>query len=351
MRMLGQGSRVLSVVLLGAAGSFIAACSSTPTDMTVTAATVDAPIVLDPPADGFQVTFGPFAVPSGDVQLCRTLKLDNEQPVAVNRFDLKMLPGSHHFILFRGQQKPDGSYIEYPDQVFDCKGTINFDEWDFVFDVNQAGGTDFSFDNGEAVIFPPHAQLLVQAHFLNASAVKAPQGGYDVLNMYKTDLSKVVHPIHGQFTVDTHVAIPPRSTDWMTSRQCSFSRSVHVVSMTGHFHNQGTMFAVDYMDTNATPIEEVYCSGEKCPDANGQAYNWDHPLFKYFNPPLIVNGTIDGASQGLHFTCMYDNPSDRTIYFGGLAETQEHCNLFFQYYYADESKPGELKCAEGSGGW
>ncbi len=342
-------------MLLGAAG-FMAACASEPTDPGGTSTVIDkpsstAPIVLAPPPDGYQLTFGPFAVPSGDVQLCRTLKLDNEKEIALNRFDLKMLPGSHHFILFRAQKKADGTYIEYPDQVFDCKGTINFDEWDFMFDVNQVGGTDYQLADGQAVLLPPHAQLLMQAHFLNASAVKAPQGGYDVLNMYKTDPAKVLHPIRGKFTVNTNVAIPPKSTDWTTYRRCSFSRSVHITSMTGHSHNQGRTFRVMFQNMfDNSIIDEAYCSGSDCSDEAGRASNWDHPLFKYFSPAFIVNGGINADIQGLNFSCSYDNPLDRYIYFGGLAETQEHCNLFFQYYY-DVEDNNPLTCAEGSGGW
>ena len=312
-------------------------------------------IALARPADGSQITFGPFNVPAGkNVQLCRTLQLDNDHEVAVNRFELKMLANSHHFILFRAQPKPDGTYYQYPDQVFDCQQTLNFEEWAFVFDINRAGGDDIHLGEGQAVVFEPHARLLVQAHFLNEA--KEDVKGYDVLNLYNTDRSKVAHEIHGKFTVDTRIDIPPKSI-YSTSRRCSFSRTVHITAMTGHFHKQGTKFEVMYRNMiDDSDISQAYCSGESCSDPDGAASNWGHPLFKYFDPPLLVNGTIDAQGQGLYFTCSYDNETGNEIRFGGLADTQEHCNLFFQYYFdretpLDGTPAGQLQCAEGSGGW
>ncbi len=348
-------ARALLLVVLS-----LAACSGAPSLSEVAFERVPhAPIDLDPPEDGYQVTFGPFSVPSGNVQLCRTLKLDNEEPIALNRFDLKMLRGSHHFILFRAQQKldskrkPTGTYYEYPDQVFECQPTLNFEEWEFVFDVNEAGGTDYRLAEGQAVVLPPHAQLMVQAHFVNSSQVKSTNGGYDVVNMYKTDIAKVKHPVRGKFTVNTRVRIPPLSHEWSTSRRCSFSRTVNIVSMTGHFHEQGRKFEVQQQITQRenTNVGTLYCSGDTCDDAEGREHNWDHPLFKYFAKPQLVNGTLDGAAEGVFFTCTYDNGTDREITFGGLADTQEHCNLFFQYYDNDENNADPLSCAEGEGGW
>jgi hypothetical protein len=198
---------------------------------------------------------------------------------------------------------------------------------------------------------------MIQSHFVNS----VPFGGtivskqaYSVLNLHAMDLFDVKHKILGMFTVNTRIAIPPHTDNWKTQRRCTFSDTVHVVAMTGHFHEQGRTFLVNQMETDllhdtvdgVAMIGTPYCSGPDCTDDLGQAHNWDSPLFKTFDPPVLVNGD----SEGFQFSCSYDNESDRWIYFGGAASTQEHCNLFFQYYI-DQDRDGHLTCDEGQGGW
>src|SRR5947207_11304692 len=81
-----------------------------------------------PPPMGEQVTIGPFDVPPGqEVQLCRTLKLPNTSPIAINRLQVVLNEGSHHFILFRARNNQ-----AFDDQTFPCWGTVNFDDWEFL---------------------------------------------------------------------------------------------------------------------------------------------------------------------------------------------------------------------------
>src|SRR5262249_6892804 len=80
----------------------------------------------------------------------------------------------------------------------------------------------------------------------------------------------------------------------------------------------------------------------------GEVYrsdNWDAPFFKVFDPPLYV-----GLNEGVRFTCTYFNETNDVIGFGGHADVQEHCNLFFPYYDGNaQQRP--FACGEGSCGW
>lgn len=306
--------------------------------------------LLAPPPSGVQLNFGPFAVPSpsedvndpgvvpGEVQLCRTLKLPNDQKLAVDRLEVAMNQGSHHFILFRSTQ-------DFPDQIFPCWGTVNFDDWEFVVDVNRTGGNDWKLTDGQAFVFEPHQQVMLQAHFVNANMVTAPLGGKVTANLYATDLAKVAHQLHGLFTVNTAIAIPPGETYTTPTRKCTFSKTAFITSMTGHFHARGTLFDVHefYHGKMITP-------GHFLPDIDAaqlyQSTSWDAPPFKIFDPPTM----LAESNQGVEFACSYQNDTPNFIGWGGHADTQEHCNLFLQYYNVVDDGP-LLTCDEGSAGW
>jgi hypothetical protein len=311
---------------------------------------------LDPPPvdQGMQVAFGPFAVPQGtEVQLCRTMKLPNDQPAAINRLQLAMNVGSHHFIIFRSSKALDDAG-DVPDEVFPCWGTVNFDDWEFVMDVNKAGGNDWQLGDGQAFMMKPHQQIMIQAHFVNATTVQAPVGGMALLNLWEMPPELVTHKLYGLFSVDTDISIPPNSP-YTTHRLCTFDHGVYMVAMTGHFHARGLSFLVDlniqgddyYRPPTGAPIlyDELY-----------KSTNWDSPLFEVFDPPMRFG---NGASYGVDFTCNYYNGTDQTIGWGGHADVQEHCNLFMQYYNDPEDKDpftgipydGPIHCVQGSGGW
>lgn len=307
--------------------------------------------LLAPPEQGYQLNFGPFSVPSasndvqgdpnvvaGEVQLCRTMKLPNDEPVAVDRLQVALNQGSHHFILFRSTK-------DFPDQIFPCWGTVNFDDWEFVIDINEAGGNGdgWQLADGQAFIMQPHQQVMLQSHFVNASVVKAPLGGMVTANLYTEDMSKVQHELHGVFTVNTDIHIPPQSTYTTAARICTFSHTAYLVAMTGHFHQRGTKFDVHRVTKRETSPGQIQTFD------SGQIYesdSWDSPPFKLFDPPQLTGGGIGGVG----FQCSYYNPGTTEVTWGSHADTQEHCNLFFQYYNANP-KDELLHCIEGSGGW
>ncbi len=323
----GESMRVITCI---GAALLVVGCSSpasvTPTD----------PGLLAPPAPayGHQIKFGPFDVaPGQEVQLCRTLKLDNEEPMAINRLQVIMNEGSHHFIIFRSE-------LDFPDQVFPCWGTVNFDDWGFVMDVNAKGGYDWQLADGQAFIMKPHQQIMVQSHYVNATTVQSPNGGVNYVNLYGTR-NPIAHELKGMFTVNSRIDIPPHST-FTTTRRCRFSRGARLVAMTGHFHARGTKFTVNlFQDPETGDINTPEYDMGQVYESN----SWDSPVFKRFETPELVD-----IPQGLRFNCSYDNPTDNSIGFGGHADVQEHCNLFFQYYDTVENQ-APLRCAEGSGGW
>jgi hypothetical protein len=122
---------------------------------------------------------------------------------------------------------------------------------------------------------------------------------------------------------------------YSSSRLCTFSDDAFIVAMTGHFHARGDAFMVYWAGDDGTNYEQIYDS-----------HSWDAPVFKIFDPPMLIGG----RSQRLQFSCYYHNSTNDWIGFGGRADVQEHCNLFFQYYTTQNTYP-LLTCTQGSGGW
>jgi hypothetical protein len=269
---------------------------------------------------------GPFQVPQGqEVQLCRTLKLPNDQPIALHEIQARKTLGSHHLILFK-------SDLDLPDQMFDCWGVINFDMFQFVADVQQKEELDWTLPDGHAIILAPHQQIMLQSHYVNATTVQTPQEALSFVNLDTMPIDQVTNKVGSMFTVNTNIYIPPHS-GFQNQRDCVFNQQVNLVGMTGHFHARGLSFIVDALDFFKTPREQIYESDD-----------WNSPPFQTWDPPLE-------QPYGIRFSCSYFNDTDQPIVWGAHADTQEHCNLFFHYTPLEAGADPSLVCKNGSGGW
>src|SRR5439155_1312629 len=72
-----------------------------------------------------------------------------------------------------------------------------------------------------------------------------------------------------------------------------------VFSLTGHTHQLGTRFAIDYMPSSG-PMTQVY-----------ESLDWAHPPYSTFDPPLTFAG-----GERLHYTCAYNNTTNRSVRLG-----------------------------------
>lgn len=290
--------------------------------------------LLDPPQSGYQIVTGPFEVPPGtEQQICQTVKLPNEEPIAVNLFEEAHEAGTHHVILFRSDTPVE-------DQTFPCWGTVDFQQWQFVIDTQQQLHNTWELPDGVALIFPPHAQVMVQVHYQNATATQTPgQEGLSFINLHSVPMDQVKFQAGGMFTVNTNVHIPPHSP-LTISRDCPLSQEVRVLAMTGHFHSRGRHFSVDHYSDDGVFIEHLYDS-----------YDWNNAPFEIFPD----QGVLLRENEMLHFTCEYMNNTDQEIDWGAMADTHEHCNLFVEYRpegagVTSATAPA-LTCTNGNSGW
>jgi hypothetical protein len=283
--------------------------------------------VLDPnappvPSLGFQLKVGPFDVPVGtEVQLCRTMKLPNDQPVSIDRLQISTQHGAHHTLIFR-------SADDVPDQVFPCWGAINFSEWELMAEGNRSGGFDWQLADGTAFVLRPHQQLMIQSHYVNATTLQTPGQGIAYVNMYAST-RPVVTQAHAQLLVDVNLQLPPH-TRTTVSKQCTLVYPVSIFALSSQFNSRGIEFTVDHLGPGGLPLGQLYDNTL-----------WDSPLFKVPSPPTPIP-----SGDALRWSCTYYNETDALIGFGSHADVQERCDLIV--FYTSEGTP--LTCAEG-GGW
>jgi hypothetical protein len=292
------------------------------------------------PDHGHQLMMGPFDVPPGEeVQLCQTMKLDNDEPIAVDKIESLKLPGSHHVILFASDQ-------DVPDQTFYCWGTIDFDVWRFVFD-NQEEDISWQLPKGKGFMMRPHQQVMIQSHYQNATNTKSPLGGKVYLNLHTKPVAGIT-PVYGAFAVNRRIELPPNSLSGPFYRDCDFNRAAKVIGLYGHFHSRGRKFTVNKMSSIDTGAQ----IGERAD--LGRLYeseSWTHPpMVTAPGPELGEEGIDVGAGESLRWGCSYQNDTDRWFWFGSHADVAEHCNFFFFYYLTDDS-PSAFQCSQGAGGW
>ena len=300
------------------------------TGESIVGTTVD-PNAPPAPSDGLQVSLGHFNVPPGtEVQLCRTMKLPNSDPLFINRIEiLHEMEGLHHAAIFRSSQS-------YDDQIFPCWETLSPD-WTMVARTNWAGNFDWSFPNA-VFEFDPHQQILILAHFVNATTVQAPKGGQVYFNLHETSDGSL--PVaHAMMVSNTRISIAPHSA-YTINENCTFDQSVYVIGLVGQFNARGIELSAARLDASQQIGEQIY-----------DDLNWDSPPYADLLGDS-VHGLLIPAGEGLALTCKYFNNTNQDIGWGIHADTQEQCDLLVYYTNVDPDVSTPLACqASQGGGW
>jgi hypothetical protein len=260
---------------------------------------------LAPPANGLQLALAPFDVPPrGEITVCRYLRLPTSNVVDVGRFQSRMLPGSHHFLLYRSllpiEEGQGPCVMDLPRAV--------------VFGA-QAEEAEETFPPGVSMRFAPGATLILESHYVNPTdTVRTGQAVVNLEFMNPADVRDVADVL---FFLNRDLYIPPQSTA-TAIKTCPLPDSTNVFLLSSHTHRRGTSFSMDLVDMGTDAVlQHLYDN-----------YNWEDPLIvRYPNDaPLRV-----GVAQGLRFTCTYRN--DDTVAVGwGLSSEDEMCIAFGLYY-------------------
>jgi hypothetical protein len=267
------------------------------------------------PAQGLQLHLRPFAI---DPKTEREIFVYNQSVNAqdtlyVNRVDISMREGSHHFILYKFR----GLGIVEPDVV------RNFDATTLIHEMQVGAyreffiGTQtpsFSYTLPDSVILPliPGQGFDLNSHYTNNAGTSVMIGEVyvNLHTVQRTSTAKVAQAI---FDNNISFSLPPRRQT-LVQRTVLYNTARNVFLFSSHNHKRGQSFKI-YLVGGPDNGKLVY-----------ENYTWDHPPTKTFSPPIHFE-----AGWGYRIEVGYDNETDRTIAFGFTSE-DEMC-IVLGYYF------------------
>lgn len=277
------------------------------------------PLAPPPPGTGFQVGLSKFEVaPNFERELFVYRKLGNTEEVFVNRFEIKMRPNSHHFILYDFNDQIPPNFKPGLDFVRDIRrpdGTLNtglmIPMAFHVFVVgSQAPYFDYQFPEGVAIKIPADYALDFNSHYVNKQGV--PIEGEVYINLHTVPVSNVAKTAIALNLGNTNLNLPPNQKTTAT-KTFIFNERRSIYNLTSHTHQLAEMFVIK-IKGGARDGEVVYTNTD-----------WNHPPQINFDPPIVLN-----AGEGLISEITYNNTKSQTVKFGLTSE--DEMGIIFGYY-------------------
>ncbi len=279
---------------------------------------------LDPPATGtgFQISSGKFDIaPNFEREIFIYRDLGNSAPIFINRIHSKLLPNSHHMVMYlfdpstpstdlpgfnvmRDLRNPDGTYN------FSTESQMN---WHVFLGGSMIEEDDYNFPPGVALQLPAHIGIDMNTHFINDGTSTISGACY--ANLYTVPASAVQHSAQTIFQPKTDFTLPPhKQTVVIDSLINTFPYAASIFTLTSHCHAHGQKFQI-FISGGPRNGELIY-----------ESTDWSHPLVKTYNPPIIVN-----QGEGIKTIVTYNNTTNNVITFG-LKSTDE-MDVVYGYFY------------------
>ncbi len=273
-------------------------------------------VPLAPPSSGLQLNLGPFEVVANrEREFYYFMPLNNPTELYVNRVEVNMRSGSHHFILYDypGDIKPAaGIFRDFytPTGTFNLETALSVINQRFVFGT-QIRKTDYRFPEGVALKIPAQAGFDLNSHYVNRTEL--PKQGEVSVNLHTISADQVKYVAENIFENYTDILIPANQTVTL-NRQSSFRERMNVFQLTSHAHEAMTEFKI-FIKGGPRDGELVYVTRD-----------WEHPPIINYDPPIILE---DG--HGLRAEATYKNTTDKALRFG-LRSTDEMMIIFGAFY-------------------
>lgn len=280
-------------------------------------------VVFEPlplPANGLAYRLGPFDVaPHYEREFLYYAPPQHTGDVLVNRIEVSMRPGSHHFLLYTFDESLPAALNPTPNTYRDLRRADGSYQLPHLLQMGYHvffGGTqwprlDYRFPEGVALRLPAGKGFDLNAHYVNRTA--APRQGEVHVNLHLADPAQVRHTAQVLALNNTNFELPPRRTTTI-NKTYKFDRRVHIFQLFSHAHEHMTEFRVQVV------------GGPRAGETVYVAYDWEHPPLLQIDPPLVLE-----AGQGLQLSATYNNWTDRTLRFGLLSE--DEMMILFGYFY------------------
>jgi len=272
--------------------------------------------------------FPAVAVEAGQeiTSVCLSWRLDNREPLFVDRVSMSAGPGWHHSNWF---YVPAGTF-PVDDGAWECG-----DDFDTIT-AALAGGVLFAqstqareetqqFADGAALVLPADAVVVSQIHLVNAGDRAIDTGvTIELGTVAERDVQIRLRPLSFDFH---RLAIPPQQVSRFET-ECDLAAAIggpldmSLYYVLPHYHSWATGMDIELSggERDGEPIYTIESGiGE--------------PLGSTLSPPLSLSG---GA--GIRFSCTYDNPSERTIGYGNSRD-DEMC-IFLAFTDSEKSFGG-----------
>ena len=275
---------------------------------------------LPQPKEGFQLHLGPFEVqPNFEREFFHYTNMNLTADMYVNRVEIEMRPGSHHFILYSFLNETAPSDLPNYDEDRELRlnsgglimSTLRTMQYHQFFAGTQWPRLDYKMPPGVALRLPSKFGLDQNSHYVNRT--DSTMIGEVFTNIHTVSESAIQHVAELFSMSNQELSLPPKK---VTTLQKTFrvKENTRFGQVFSHAHEKMKEFIVE-IDGGPRDGEVIYWTDD-----------WKHPPILNFDPPIeITNG------QGLKLIATYDNPTDYTVRFG-FASTDEMMILFGWYY-------------------
>ena len=274
----------------------------------------------EPPTSGIQLHLGPFEIqPNYEREFFQYTELNHTGDLYVNRIEIEMRPGSHHFLLYTfNENTPQQIIPNYGDirDLRDRYGATNLStlytmQFHKFFGGTQWSRLDYVLPDGVALKIPAKYGLDQNTHYVNRT--DSMMIGEVYTNIHLIEPNNVKHVAQLFDFNNRDIYLPPKK---ITTIQKVFRMddTYYFGQVFSHAHEKMTEFLVE-IDGGDRDGEVIYWTND-----------WEHPPIINYDPPIIIN-----AGEGLRLKATYDNPTNDPVGFG-FKSTDEMMILFGWYY-------------------
>lgn len=272
------------------------------------------------PTWGRQLHLGPFEVSANsEREFFYYEPLNNAEAVYIDRVEISMAAGSHHFILYGFEEETPENALPENNVVRDLrdatgqpilKNYLAMRYHKFVTGT-QWPRMDYSMPAGVALKLPAHYAFDLNTHYVNRSSQSSTGEVY--VNLHYADPDEIKHAAQIIDFNHTDISLPPGQTTTLV-REFTITQNIEVFQLFSHAHELNTEFRVEVIGGELDG-EEIYFSND-----------WEHPPISEYAPPLSIK-----RGQGFRLIATYDNTRNYEVNFG-LLSTDEMMILFGLYY-------------------
>lgn len=281
--------------------------------------------LLAPPAAGAGVQFKMVStIDSGqEIERCQ-LFVAPKEGLTIHKDEVRFTAGSHHVLLYKTPyaslptQNAKGVTMDGT-QIHDCADGATA-EWEVTGVIAGSQSSDGDtilgeLPDGVAIKVEPGTVLLMNTHYLNASAEKVTADAR--VNLYTIPQDQVKTEAGILFLYNPFIRVPANGAAEARMR-CPVSSDISLVRVQSHMHRRGVDFAASLTDDKGNPLQEIYTNKQ-----------WEQVPAKVYNPLLQVK-----AGQALDYRCDYKNTEARDVV-QGRSTKDEMCMLIGPYFPRD----------------